>query len=120
MVSGGVRPGWQREPCPPWCVVEHAEDDHPDDRRHVSAGIEVPVMALVGVLEGADGHRDRVEARRLVVCAQRRDGEPDTWLYVGDGTDQMVEVDVAGWTRLVSAVRQVLASVTGGDGERPA
>lgn len=37
-------PSWQREPCPPWCVREHDEDDIPLDRYHQSAPSLLPIL----------------------------------------------------------------------------
>lgn len=35
-VTGRSTPTWLDEPCPPWCVRTHREDDHPEDRYHQS------------------------------------------------------------------------------------
>lgn len=35
-VTGRNTPTWLDEPCPPWCVRTHLEDDHPEDRYHQS------------------------------------------------------------------------------------
>jgi len=115
-------------------VVRHEAGDHPDDRKHVSAAVTVPVVELAGRVRGTrvggarpgrDGSDvrgpgeeealtyDVPRATELVVCVQRRDGAPDTWLYAGDGADQRLELDVAGWARLLPAVAGVLAVVTG-------
>lgn len=36
MVNEAARANWQSEPCPSWCVREHHDDDHRDDRYHDS------------------------------------------------------------------------------------
>ena len=66
------RPSWQADGCPPWCVSEHREDDHPDDRFHDSA------PALVPSVLGPDG----VAADLLVVTSRRCDTAND-WVFVG-------------------------------------
>lgn len=114
------RPAWQVEECPAWCVVLHTTDDHESDRRHVSASLSVPVRELrpadaappvVGEpdLSGPDdGPGDRTVATELAVCLQRRDGGPTTWVYVGDGTHQALELSADSWHRLLPALDRVL------------
>lgn len=40
----GPQPSWQREPCPPWCIREHDEDDIPLDRYHQGEPSLLPVL----------------------------------------------------------------------------
>ena len=42
-----MTPTWLTEACPSWCVREHREQDHPDDRYHQSETSFVPVVAAV-------------------------------------------------------------------------
>jgi hypothetical protein len=86
-------PPWLAEPCPPWCVVQHAADDHEHDRKHVSTWLTVPVVELP-----AD----------LGLCLHRRVGERTLWLYVGDGEHQALEIAADGWARLLPAVDRLL------------
>lgn len=46
-------PTWLVHPCPEWCVREHAQGDHPEDRRHQSA--EEVVVVVRGHFPGAEG-----------------------------------------------------------------
>ncbi|GHS88885.1 hypothetical protein AGMMS50218_13790 [Actinomycetota bacterium] len=111
------RPAWQRDECPAWCVVVHADDDHPHDHKHVSASRAVPVVALAGSTDGGGAGRDRDVADEMVVCLQRRDGGPDTWLYVGDGHDQRVEVTVESWLRLLLTVERMCTLAQAGSAQ---
>lgn len=123
MTTERDRPSWQAEPCPPWCVVLHAQDDHPRDRTHVSASMSVPARQLLGgdgtrvspfadpepaaAPGGAEAH-DRTATTDLAVCVHRRDGAATTWLYVGDGAVQHLELTAESWHRLVPAVDRAL------------
>ncbi len=59
-VTGSSSPTWLDEPCPPWCVRDHEEDDHPEDRYHQSepslfaaiagSGDQVPMTASLAPL----------------------------------------------------------------------
>jgi len=100
-------------------VVLHAEDDLEGDRRHMSASLSVPARELraasaappaagTAVPDPDDGPDDRVVATELAVCLQRRDGAPTTWVYVGDGTHQALELSTGSWRRLLPALDRVL------------
>lgn len=102
------RPTWQQDDCPSWCVVAHHEDDHPDDRKHLSATRTVPVIELTA--DGQTG-RDVPRAAELVVLMQRRDGVADTWLYVGDGSDQLLQMTPGSWRRLIGSILKHLGEV---------
>lgn len=105
MAAGMPRRQWQVEDCPSWCVVDHGEEDFPDDRKHVSEAHGIAVVELVGTERSAVENRSEVtRSTEMVVCLQRRDGAPTTWLYVGDGFDQSIEVSVESWQRLVAQV----------------
>lgn len=71
------RPSWQRDECPPWCVVEHQEADPPDDRVHDSVGTYVP--AVVRRAEFSGGERTE-----LLLVLSRRCGEHDDWIFLGE------------------------------------
>lgn len=60
---------WQAHPCPPWCELEHHDDDHPDDRVHRGAAQHVAVTMTPGPQE----HQDV-----LVTLAEQRLGQDVT------------------------------------------
>jgi hypothetical protein len=103
-----ARPAWQQDDCPAWCVVVHRDDDHPHDQKHISAVRAVPVVQLCAT--GPNG-ADARKAAELVVVLQRRDGTTDTWLYVGDGDTQSIEVSPDCWRRLLGQLNEVLTYV---------
>ncbi|HEY0188032.1 MAG TPA: hypothetical protein VGC67_11130 [Cellulomonas sp.] len=107
-------PSWQIDPCPPWCVVAHAEDDHEHDRKHMSSWLTVPAVELEPVRagEGRPGaERERERPEEVALCLHRRDGRRTVWLYAGDGHRQALELTVESWARLVPAVDRLLDRV---------
>lgn len=118
MGSTEDRPRWQVEECPPWCVVLHGPHDDEGERRHVSASLAVPARQLrtsgaagpplFGEPDPDDGHGERTATTDLAVCLHRLDGGPTTWVYVGDGAEQSLELTVDSWRRLVPALDRVL------------
>lgn len=112
MAAGDPRRSWQREDCPGWCVVDHAEADHPDDRKHMSRQIAAPVLAMAEQADPTLPGRDSWYPDEVVVCLQRRDGGGQTGVYIGDGAEQRIEIDVAGVHRIVHSLRALLPDVT--------
>jgi hypothetical protein len=117
------RPTWQADPCPDWCVVLHAQDDDVRDRSHVSTSMSVaarqllsgPGAAVSPFAEREPAGRpgtpealDRTAAADLAVCLHRRDGARTTWVYVGDGAVQHLEMSAESWHRLMPALDRVL------------
>ncbi|WP_244931823.1 hypothetical protein [Nocardioides sp. W7] len=72
-------PSWSIEPCPPWCVREHREDDHPEDRYHQGEAAQLPVVA---------GHTDTIpmtatlQAVELTIRQGRHHGHALEWLAI--------------------------------------
>lgn len=112
-------PTWLTEPCPAWCVVLHADDDHPADRSHQSASLAVPVTQLRGIGEHPPPPGDAVDTLDLAVVLHRRVGAAQTWLYVGDGQHQGLELDLGSWTRVLTAVDHLVDRARGADPGRP-
>ena len=106
--TGHSRPSWQVDPCPAWCAGGHREGDHPDDRQHRSASLAVPVVLRRTEL-AADSLRRTVEAADFEVGLSRVDGEPETWLYLGDGPGRSLELSAESAHRLIEAVAARLA-----------
>ncbi|WP_182377222.1 hypothetical protein [Nocardioides sp. WS12] len=78
-MTGSSTPTWLDEPCPPWCVRAHLEDDHPEDRYHQSepsffagvagAGDQVPLTASLTPLT-------------LTIRIGRHVGEATPWVVI--------------------------------------
>lgn len=108
MAAGDTRCAWQREECPPWCVVAHADDDHPHDRKHVGRQRTTAVLALSDAER--PGAPDVWRSDELAAFLHRRDGEFATAVYIGDGERQRVEVEAG-------ALSAIIASLVGLAGE---
>jgi hypothetical protein len=96
------RPSWQLDDCPAWCEIDHREEDHPDDRVHRTEAPSVPVIARSRRFD--DGLRYEVGAMDFEVGVSRRDGEVETWIYVGGETGQQIEVTRESAARLLRAL----------------
>ena len=81
--------------CPTWCVADHAAEDE-SRARHRSVTLDLPVVAP-----------DR--GMGLMIELYRFGAEPTTWVYIGDGTDQRLELSRESVARLV----EVLSSAEG-------
>lgn len=72
------RPTWLTELCPPWCVAEHRQHDHPDDRVHRGES-----TTLAGFLaRGAVPTEFEEEPAHLGVQVLRPVGGSTTWVEV--------------------------------------
>lgn len=72
------RPTWLTEACPPWCVAEHRQHDHPDDRVHRGES-----TTLAGFLaRGAVPTEFEEEPAHLGVQVLRPVGGATTWVEV--------------------------------------
>jgi hypothetical protein len=77
--------------CPPWCVADHAVDDD-FVARHRS---RIHDLAVIAPDRGFD----------LMIEFSRLGDEPSTWVYLGDGTDQRLELSLESVRRLVDELR---------------
>jgi hypothetical protein len=77
--------------CPTWCVADHAVEDE-SRARHRSEIIDVPVVAPDRAID-------------LMVELYRYGAEPTTWVYIGDGTDQRLELSRESVARLAAVLR---------------
>lgn len=107
----GARASWLDGPCPSWCVREHAEDDHPEDRYHQSEPSILPAVAGSG-----DTVPVTASLRSLTLAARAgRYADDDlTWVVVESLEDQQPRMVLTADTarRLVRALRTQLAALT--------
>jgi hypothetical protein len=96
------RPSWQLDDCPAWCAIDHRQEDHPDDRVHRTEAPSVPVIARSRRFDGE--LRYEIAAMDFEVGMSRRDGEAETWIYVGGETEQPIEVTRESAARLLRAL----------------
>lgn len=111
------RPTWQIDSCPAWCAGGHGEHDHLDDRVHRSVAFTVPVVSRRVRLDG-DRFGYVVEGAEFEIGLSRRDGEPDTWFYLGGGPENSVDVSVESAHRLLRSASIRLGSVEPDGGGR--
>ncbi|MDR6118087.1 hypothetical protein QE370_001271 [Aeromicrobium sp. SORGH_AS981] len=95
------RPRWLHEPCPSWCAVVHADDDHPDDRHHDSAPVHVPVVLL---RRGADDAATRPAPGEVSVVRTRRCHDPEDWVVLEESGTAHLVLDPASARRLAAAL----------------
>lgn len=100
-------PSWLNEPCPTWCTRTHAMHDHPADRAHTSEPVTIPTVERVIVASG-DGIRYRHETLTLQIGLHRLIGEPDTWVYIGDGYERGVDIPPLAARQVADALHRVL------------
>ena len=85
--------------CPEWCVARHEAEDENGVMRHRSVVLEL------GVIERTESSRG--EATDLVIEMYRLEGESATWVYVGDGFDQYLELSLESVARLAAALARL-------------
>jgi len=101
------RPSWQHEPCPPWCVTEHHEDDLLGDRFHDSAGTYLTVS--VPDEDAPAG----TSAAELFLSRFRRVGEPEEWIHLE--VDAHVQPGLTISPESARALARTLLAVAGTD-----
>ncbi len=101
-----MSPTWQRTPCPDWCAGGHEEQDLPEDRVHRSVGFSVPTISR-RVVDG-DALRHATGIHEYEIGLSRDDGGSETWLYLGAGPEEYLEIGVAGARALVEALDAAL------------
>lgn len=111
------RPDWLTEACPDWCIGEHEEHDHLEDRWHVSREARVPGLRLVErggtAINDVDEPREiaglSIASASLHVVLTARVGVPVTWVYIGDGSRHGLTIS----RETVVVLAEVLRSVVG-------
>ncbi|MCL2542283.1 MAG: hypothetical protein FWE71_07485 [Nocardioidaceae bacterium] len=78
-MDGTTRPTWLVEECPSWCVRDHRESDHPEDRYHHGEASLVPVVLARDRFVPASAS---LEATDLVVCRGRHVGDAVEWVVI--------------------------------------
>lgn len=89
--------GTQQAHCPPWCVAVHAIEDEGITARHRSPITDVAALQPEG-------------AATLMLEVHRTEGEPTTWVYIGDGERQFLELSIESAQRVALALDRVLAA----------
>lgn len=84
--------------CPPWCVAVHDVEDEGALSRHRSHIVDVAAVQPAG-------------ATTLLLEVHRTEGEPTTWVYVGDGERQYLELSIESAVRVAAALERVGATI---------
>lgn len=90
-------PDWLSEERPPWSTADYWEQDHPDDHRHESDSIDVPVVLL---MRRADRKRHRIvrekHADLFSITAYQYLQDPEIWVALaGDDTGLTLSLESA-------------------------
>jgi len=99
-MSGRATQGRTDYGCPEWCIAHHDDEDEGGVRRHRSAAVDL------GVIERSVASRG--EATELAIEMHRTAGESTTWIYVGDGFDQYLELSTESTQRLAAVLTRML------------
>jgi len=91
-----------RQACPRWCVADHTAEDECGDIRHRGATTTVPVVARA---------RAGPVSTELLLELSSDDRDATAWLYLGDGTDQRLEVTLESAGLLAAALTRALAAL---------
>ncbi|MEV7972352.1 hypothetical protein [Cellulomonas sp. NPDC089187] len=79
----------------------------------MSASLTVPVIELRGVGETSAPGGEQPVAEELALSLHRMAGSTETWLYVGDGRHQALELSVGSWSRLIPALDRMVGRAHG-------
>ncbi|MVT26658.1 DUF6907 domain-containing protein [Nesterenkonia alkaliphila] len=84
--------------CPQWCRAQHGDEIHPDDRRHESEIVVIPVVKNTRTTAPAGNgaaHRRPDSAEAFLVIHQQLD-ESDVWIGLGaDGRGMDLSLESA-------------------------
>lgn len=78
------RASWLTEECPEWCLREHKEDDHPDDRVHRGRASLIAARLRRSALLHDD---DPGVGTQLLVRRMRAVGARETWTQITEPED---------------------------------
>ena len=81
----GEHPGGDERVCPLWCVIQHHDQELPDDLVHEGAHREVAAVSLVRYRDQDSAPRRQAVATELSVVRYRYNSDDEEWIYVGDG-----------------------------------
>lgn len=109
MSSEQTRESWRSEACPSWCVKDHHDDDHPDDRFHDSAATRVPVIFAERDHEAGPGRWAHVPGEISIITSQHVESS-EVVVFIGreDHVDQRLNLSVEGAARLAEGIERHL------------
>ena len=106
-------PAWPTQPpdvgetCPPWCVVQHDQDEPLDQQIHESDATPFPVIEI----ERRRGPDERLTrsaiGAELAVVRYRYVGHSQEWVYIGT-PDHGLDVSVESAERLLGRLTALL------------
>ncbi len=103
--------------CPRWCRAQHGGEIHPDDRRHESEIVVVPVVenARTSAPAGSGAAYRRADSAEVFLVVHQQLGEPDVWVSLGlDGRGMDLSLESA--QRVHQALGDLLGEVSRGTG----
>lgn len=84
--------------CPRWCRAQHGDEIHPEDRRHESEIVVVPVVenARTSAPAGNGAAYRRADSAEVFLVIHQQLGEPDVWVGLGvDGRGMDLSLESA-------------------------
>lgn len=84
--------------CPQWCRAQHGDEIHPDDRRHESEIVVVPVVenARTSPSAGNDAAHRRPDSAEVFLVVHQQLDESDVWVGLGvDGRGMDLSLESA-------------------------
>lgn len=101
---------WQDSPCPSWCVREHNDDDHPDDRYHDSAVTEFGATVASRLPEQGPGQWQLDDADISIVTSVHACGSTAiTFIGRGDDVTQSLTLTPESAEQLARSLAEHLA-----------
>lgn len=103
--SEGRESSQGQDSCPPWCIREHHDSDHPEDRVHQAQPIFVPAITRATLLPD---HPPQIT--ELMVMAATDGTEP--WIVINEDEGPLkIAVDLATALGLTAALHEILGAV---------
>lgn len=82
----GPQPSWQAEPCPPWCIREHAEHDIALDRYHQG---EATTLSILMSADPREPREDTFAPADVMIRIGRYAGESADWVAIETAAPRM-------------------------------
>ncbi|WP_447589526.1 DUF6907 domain-containing protein [Microbacterium lacticum] len=101
-----------RATCPPWCTADHDEQEHSDDRWHLSTPLWLPVVELATISPSNGPMRSEEFGIELTIGIEQRVDENEPYIsVVSDDRERGFRLSLDSTRRLTVALSAVLHDV---------